>query len=173
MEQSCSWPVYTSPIPISHCPGPEHQPFLGTRIPTTSEPVHTSSTSPSLRPSNPIHPPTTPPRQPTSSLPPTPLQHRLRIPNPRILPLPHPLQRQRRNQRRPHPTPILRRQNLNRILPPRPAQNLPQRDSAARLEVRVLVEHGAVGADVAGFPALLLADGGDAAGGEAGRARAD
>ena len=125
---------------------------------------------PSLQP----HPHPLPPTpQPTSSLPLTPLQHRLGIPNPRILPLPHPLQRQRRNQRRPHPTPILRRQNFNRILPPRPAQNLPQRDSAARLEVRVLVEHGAVGADVAGFPALLLADGGDAAGGEAGGTRAD
>jgi hypothetical protein len=124
-------------------------------------------------PPTPSTSPTTPPRQPTSSLPPTPLQHCLGIPNPRILPLPHPLQRQRRNQRRPHPTPILRGQNLNRILPPRPVQNLPQRDGAARLEVRVLVEDGAVGADVAGFPALLLADGGDAAGGEAGGARAD
>lgn len=163
-----------------HEPNP-NLPLPRTRTSTVSRNQNTNhfrtgpqpSTSPSLRPSNPIHPPTTPPRRSASSLTPTPLQHRLGIPNPRILPLPHPLQRQRRNQRRPHPTPILRGQNLNRILPPRPAQNLPQRDSAARLEVRVLVEHGAVGADVAGFPALLLADGGDAAGGEARGARAD
>jgi len=39
--------------------------------------------------------------------------------------------------------------------------------------VGVLVENGAVGADVAGGDALLLADGGDAAGREAGGAGAD
>lgn len=54
-----------------------------------------------------------------------------------------------------------------------PIEDLAQGLGATGLEVRVAVEDGAVGADVAGVDALLLADGGDAAGREAGGARAD
>ena len=39
--------------------------------------------------------------------------------------------------------------------------------------MRVLVEDGSIGADVAGFDIFFLADGGDAAGGEARGAGAD
>lgn len=54
-----------------------------------------------------------------------------------------------------------------------PVENLAQGLGAAGLEVGVLVEDGAVGADVAALVALLLADGGDAAGREASGAGAD
>lgn len=54
-----------------------------------------------------------------------------------------------------------------------PVEDLAQGLGAAGLEVGVLVEDGAVGANVGRLVALLLADGGDAAGREAGGAGAD
>jgi len=94
--------------------------------------------------------------------------------NPHHIPLLDPHSRQRRRDRGAHPGPILGGPNINAILLiRRPIQNLAQGLGATRLEVRVAVEDGAVGADVAGVDALLLADGGDAAGREAGGARAD
>lgn len=100
-----------------------------------------------------------------------------RMLNPRHIPLLNPLQRQRRNKRGPNTTPILRRQNFNRVLLTRlllrPVQNLSQSNSTALLEVRVFVEDGTVGANVAGFVTFLFADRGDAAGGEACGSRAD
>lgn len=54
-----------------------------------------------------------------------------------------------------------------------PVEDLAQSLSATGLEVRVLVEHGAVGANVRGLIALLLADGGDAAGGQTGGSGTD
>lgn len=54
-----------------------------------------------------------------------------------------------------------------------PVQDLAQGLSAAGLEVRVLVEDGAVGADVSCLVALLLADSGDATGRKACGPRAD
>ena len=94
--------------------------------------------------------------------------------DPHQIPLLNPLNRQRRNERRTHPAPILRAAQHNRIaLPLRPVQNLPQRLRAPLLEVRILVEHASVGANMAALDVLLLADGGDATGGEARGARAD
>ena len=55
----------------------------------------------------------------------------------------------------------------------RSIRHLAQRLRAARLEVRVLIKHGTVGADVAGRVAGVLRDGGDAAGRQARGARAD
>lgn len=94
------------------------------------------------------------------------------------IPLLDPLQRQRGNQRRADAAPVLGRQDLDRVLLlgvrlVGPVENLAQRGGAARLEVRVLVEDGAVGAHVARRVALLAADGGDAAGRQAGGAGAD
>lgn len=102
------------------------------------------------------------------------LQNSLRIPDTRPVSLPNPLQCQRGNQRRPNTAPILCRPYINEVLlVARPVQNLPQRNRAPRFEVRVLVEDGAVGADVAGPDVLLLADGSGAAGRQARRAHAD
>ena len=55
----------------------------------------------------------------------------------------------------------------------RPVENLTQCLSTTGLEVRVLVEDGAVSADMAGLVALLLADGGNTASREAGSTSAD
>jgi hypothetical protein len=90
-----------------------------------------------------------------------------------------PLQRQRRNQRSTHTTAILSSQNLNRILLRTtssllgPVEDLAQGLGATGLEVRVLVEDGTIGADVAAGVVLLLTDGGDTAGREAGGAGAN
>lgn len=54
-----------------------------------------------------------------------------------------------------------------------PVQDLAQGRRATSLEVGVLVEYGAVGTDMARAVALLLADGGDAAGRETGGASTD
>lgn len=54
-----------------------------------------------------------------------------------------------------------------------PVEDLAEGLRAARLEVRVFVKDRPVGADVAGGVVLLLADGRDAAGGQAGGAGAD
>lgn len=115
------------------------------------------------------HPPTT---HPSPSL------KVLRMQNPMHIPLLDPLQRQRGNQRRADAAPVLGRQDLDWVLLLRvglvgPVENLAQRGGAARLEVRVFVEDGAVGAHVARRVALLAADGGDAAGRQAGGAGAD
>lgn len=54
-----------------------------------------------------------------------------------------------------------------------PVEDLTEGLRAARLEVRVLVKDRPIGADVAGWVVLLLANGRDAAGGQAGGAGAD
>lgn len=102
----------------------------------------------------------------------------LRVQDPMHIPLPDALQRQRGNQRGADTAPILRRQDLNGVLLLgvrllRPVEDLAQGLGAAGLEVRVLVEDGAVGADVARREALLLADGGYAARRQARRAGPD
>lgn len=102
----------------------------------------------------------------------------LRVQNARQVTLLNPLQRKRRNQRGAHTAAVLGGQDLDRVLLGRvallgPVEDLAQGFRAAGLEVRILVEDGAVGADVAGLVTLLLADGGDAAGREARGARAD
>lgn len=89
-----------------------------------------------------------------------------------------PLECQRSNQRRTNTATILGSQDLNGILLLGvlllgPVEDLAEGDGAAGLEVRVLVKDRAVGADVAGGVVLLLADGGDTAGREAGGAGAD
>src|SRR6202034_1507823 len=81
------------------------------------------------------------------------------------IPLLYPFNSQRRNERSAHSTPILRTAQHYRIaLPLWPVQNFPQCLRAPLLEVRILVEDGAIGAHVARLNAFLLADGGDAAG---------
>jgi hypothetical protein len=78
----------------------------------------------------------------------------------------YPLQRQRRNERCTNTAAVLGGRKHNGILPRRPVENLAQGLSASGLEVRVFVEDGAVGANVAGGDVLLLADGCYAAGRE-------
>ena len=98
----------------------------------------------------------------------------LHILDPRQIPLLNPLDRQRRNQRRAHPAPVLRRTQHHRVpFALRPVQYLSQCLSSALLEVRVLVEHTPVGADVAGVDVFLAQDRRDAAGGDARGAGAD
>lgn len=85
-----------------------------------------------------------------------------------------PHSRQRRNNSSPNTGAILGSPDVDFVpLGGGPIEDLAQGLGAAGLEVRVAVEDGAVGADVAGGDALFLADGGDAAGGEAGGAGAD
>lgn len=90
-----------------------------------------------------------------------------------------PLQRQRCNQRSTNTATVLGSQDLHGILLLatrgllRPVEDLTQGLGTALLEVGVLVEDGAVGADVARLVALLLADGGDTAGREASGAGAN
>ena len=98
--------------------------------------------------------------------------------NTRQVPLLDSLQRKRSDQSGAHAAPVLGGQDLDGVLLGGvgllgPVEDLAQGLGAAGLEVGVLVEDGAVGADVAGLVALLLADGGDAAGREAGGAGAD
>jgi hypothetical protein len=93
------------------------------------------------------------------------------------IPLLYPLQRQRRNQRCPNTRSIFCSQDLNRVLLAGllvgPVQDLAERNGPALLEVRVLVEDGSVGANVAGLVTFLLADGGNATGRKASCARAN
>ena len=94
--------------------------------------------------------------------------------NPLQIPLLNPLNSQRRNKRRSNTTPILRRPNINWIpLALRPIQDLTQSLRASNFEMWVFIEDGTIGANVAGFDILFLADCGDAARGEAGGACAD
>ena len=102
----------------------------------------------------------------------------LRVQNTRQVAFLDSLQREGGNQRRADTASVLSRQDLDGVfllgvLPFRPVEDLAQSLGAAGLEVRVLVEDGAVGAHVAALVPLLLADGGDAAGRQAGGARAD
>ena len=96
------------------------------------------------------------------------------MPDPNHIPLRHPPRRQGRNDRGPDPAPVLRRPDIDAIrFSLGPIQNLPQGLRAASFEMRVPIEHRAVGADVEVLIAFLLRNGGDAAGREAGGARAD
>lgn len=102
----------------------------------------------------------------------------LRVQDTRQVTLLDALQRQRRDQRGPDTAAVLGGQDLDRVLLGlvlllRPVEDLAQGLRPAGLEVRVLVEDGPVGAHVAALVALLLADGRDSAGRQAGRARAD
>lgn len=100
--------------------------------------------------------------------------HGLMIPDADHIALLDPLDRERGDERRADAAPVLRGPDVDPVgLAVAPAEDLAQRLRAARLEVRVLVEDRAVGADVALAEFLLDADGGGAAGRQAGCARAD
>lgn len=88
------------------------------------------------------------------------------------------LQGQCGNQRCTYTRSVLGGQDLDRVLVVLiglggPIKDLTQGRGATTLEVRVLVKDGAVGADVRCLEALLLADSGNAAGGQAGGPSAD
>lgn len=81
----------------------------------------------------------------------------------------NPLQGQRSNQRSTNTRTVLGSQYLNGILVALvglggPVEDLTQGLGAAGLEVRVLVEDGAISANMGSLDVLLLADGGDTAG---------
>lgn len=99
------------------------------------------------------------------------VKHGLGVANTGVVALGDTLERQSSNERGTDTGTILGRDNLNGVaLALGPVEDLAQGLGATSLEVRVLVEDGTVSADVALGPALLLADGGDTAGGEAGGA---
>ena len=102
-------------------------------------------------------------------------QKTLRIPNTSMIAILNTLQRQGSNECGTHTATVLSGTDLNWVLPDllAPTEDLAQGLGTTSFEVRVLVEDGAVSANVAGFPALLLADGGNATGREAGGACAD
>lgn len=90
----------------------------------------------------------------------------------------HTLERECGNQSSAYATTVFGRQNLNRVLGRGvgllgPVENLLESLRSTRLEVRVLVEDGAIGTNVAGLDVLLLANGSDTAGRETGGASAD
>lgn len=89
--------------------------------------------------------------------------------NTRHVALLNPLQGQRSNQRSANTRTVLGSQDLDGVLVTLvglggPVEDLTQSLGAAGLEVRVLVEHGAISANVGGLEVLLLADGGDTTG---------
>lgn len=99
------------------------------------------------------------------------IENRLRIHDTDCMTFLDPLDRQRRDQCSTDTASVLGGQNLNLVfLSLWPAKDFAQRFGPTCLEVRVLVEHGAVGADVAGGDVLLFADTSDSTGGKAGGA---
>lgn len=89
-----------------------------------------------------------------------------------------PLQGQRGDQRGTDTGTVFGSEDLNGVLLVLvglggPVEDLAEGLRATGLEVGVLVEDGAIGADVAGLIALLLADSGDTTCGQAGSAGAD
>lgn len=84
------------------------------------------------------------------------------------------LDRQCSNQSRTYTASIFSRQDLYLIpLALRPSEDLTQSLCTTSFEVWVFVKHRPISADVAGGVVLLLADGGDTAGGKAGSAGAN
>lgn len=90
----------------------------------------------------------------------------------------HSLECQRGDQCSTNTASVLCREDLHRVLLlgallGRPVENLTERLCASGLEVRILVEDGSIGTDVALLHALLGADRGDTTGRQAGGAGAD
>jgi hypothetical protein len=95
----------------------------------------------------------------------------LRVQNTGKIALSDSLERQGGNQRSTDTASIFSSQNLHRIFLfriglGRPIKDLTESLGATRFEMRILVENGTVGANVARLQVLLGADGGDTTGGE-------